>query len=242
MRRKLTFTKASKHIILILISLCILSIISLTVYSSSSYQSLTEMEDEINNLMFTEYNTTETNSYIKYEVENPVKHILFVPGGLVEPSSYKYLATKICSAGYNVTIYKPLYNLAILTSFLIDDYLDNKMDNVIIGHSLGGVVGSMVASKESSISELVLLGSYPIKEINYQDVLIITAENDLLTDNEKINESLYLIKTSYQIENIVGGNHAQFGWYGPQKKDGVASISTINQQDQVVTLILEFIQ
>jgi hypothetical protein len=33
---------------------------------------------------------------------------------------------------------------------------------------------------------------------------------------------------------IVGGNHAQFGWYGPQPGDNPADISREEQQRQVV--------
>jgi hypothetical protein len=33
---------------------------------------------------------------------------------------------------------------------------------------------------------------------------------------------------------IEGGNHSQFGWYGPQKGDNAASIAPEAQQDAVV--------
>ena len=45
-------------------------------------------------------------------------------------------------------------------------------------------------------------------------------------------------------ENVVeiqGGNHAQFGNYGPQKGDAPATISAEEQQAQTVEAILQFI-
>jgi len=40
---------------------------------------------------------------------------------------------------------------------------------------------------------------------------------------------------------IKGGNHAQFGWYGPQPGDGVATISREEQQAQIVEATVAFL-
>jgi N-acetylglucosamine kinase-like BadF-type ATPase len=40
---------------------------------------------------------------------------------------------------------------------------------------------------------------------------------------------------------LEGANHAQFGAYGPQKGDVVASMSLAEQHDHVATLMLDFI-
>jgi len=41
---------------------------------------------------------------------------------------------------------------------------------------------------------------------------------------------------------IVGGNHAQFGWYGPQPGDNPAEISREAQQQQVVESTIEMLK
>jgi hypothetical protein len=41
---------------------------------------------------------------------------------------------------------------------------------------------------------------------------------------------------------IEGGNHPQFGYYGPQKGDGKASISLLEQQKITVDEILALIE
>jgi Alpha/beta hydrolase family len=40
---------------------------------------------------------------------------------------------------------------------------------------------------------------------------------------------------------IEGGNHAQFGWYGPQSSDGIATISRQEQQKQIVVATMELL-
>ena len=40
---------------------------------------------------------------------------------------------------------------------------------------------------------------------------------------------------------IQGGNHAQFGNYGPQQGDGIAKITPEKQQDEIRNAIIEFI-
>jgi cell division inhibitor SulA len=41
---------------------------------------------------------------------------------------------------------------------------------------------------------------------------------------------------------ILGGNHAQFGWYGNQEGDNQASISREAQQEQAVKACLDLLK
>jgi len=41
---------------------------------------------------------------------------------------------------------------------------------------------------------------------------------------------------------LEGGNHAQFGWYGPQKGDSSATLSHTEQQAQIVAATLELLR
>ena len=100
----------------------------------------------------------------------------------------------------------------------------------------------MVFTNNSEVTDFILLGSYPIKDISTANTLFITAEHDLGMEAEAFEDSMEYVNDQRIIENIEGGNHAQFGWYGPQKGDGTAEIDTITQQDLVVDLIIEFLQ
>jgi hypothetical protein len=144
--------------------------------------------------------------------------------------------------GYNVTITKPLFNLAILTPNYASKFIDNDLDNVIIGHSLGGVVGSMVANKNNEISTVVLMGSYPIQDLSDKNVLLISAEYDDGMDLAAFEESFKYLNEDAEFFHIEEGNHAQFGWYGPQKGDGEATISTLTQQNIVIDQIIEYLK
>jgi hypothetical protein len=50
-----------------------------------------------------------------------------------------------------------------------------------------------------------------------------------------------LLTVKVRIYEILGGNHGQFGWYGPQSGDGEATIDTKTQQDIIITQIIDFI-
>jgi len=111
-----------------------------------------ELNSAYDKLDLNDITFTDNGNKISYVVQNPMANIIFVPGGLVEPDSYKYLAASLATDGYNVTIVKVMFNLAILTPNKAIRYIDEDLDNIIIGHSLGGVVASMVAAKQDDIS------------------------------------------------------------------------------------------
>jgi len=242
MTKKTKIIKILRRGFLILSIIFVVLIAGLFIYSSQSYTALPEMETAIAELDLNDITFTDNGNKISYVVQNPMANIIFVPGGLVEPDSYKYLAASLATDGYNVTIVKVMFNLAILTPNKAIRYIDEDLDNIIIGHSLGGVVASMVAAKQDDISTVILLGSYPIKDITSKETLLIAAEHDDGMDPVKFDDSLKYVNDANIIYNIDGGNHAQFGWYGPQKGDGVAEMSTLEQQNIVIAQIISFIE
>ncbi|MBO7209393.1 MAG: hypothetical protein J6V44_00065, partial [Methanobrevibacter sp.] len=60
-------------------------------------------------------------------------------------------------------------------------------------------------------------------------------------NKETYDESKSLMDNNLTEYVINGGNHAQFGSYGIQSGDGVASISPENQREQTERAILDFI-
>ena len=55
-----------------------------------------------------------------------------------------------------------------------------------------------------------------------------------MTTIDEIKASAALLPSDATFVPIEGGNHAQFGWYGPQSGDNPASISHAEQQAQTV--------
>lgn len=236
------FKKIIKITVITLGIVFVVLIIGLSIYSSTSYEPLDEMYTQLDLIKDDRVQRYSDFDEIRYTVDNPIKHILFVSGGLVEPESYEYLAYNLALNGYNVTITKPLFNLIILTPNYASRFLDEDLDNVLIGHSLGGVVGSMLSNKNSLISTSILMGSYPIKDISNKNVLLISAEHDEGMDPIAFEDSLKYVNEDTEFYFIEGGNHAQFGWYGPQKGDGDASISTLEQQTRVINAIIDYLE
>jgi hypothetical protein len=72
-------------------------------------------------------------------------------------------------------------------------------------------------------------------------MLLITAEFDGLLDADAVEGSKEYWSEDAVVIELEGGNHAQFGWYGPQKGDLDATIDTLTQQDLVVQAIVSFL-
>ena len=104
----------------------------------------------------------------------------------------------------------------------------------ICGHSLGGSFASGYASENADVIEgLILLGSYPYKEYPLEKTLTVYGSlNTSVADRVDYTENVIVIE---------GGNHAQFGNYGHQDGDAVATVSREHQQELTVTAIIDFI-
>ena len=224
-----------------IISLFIVLTLALFIYTSNSYQPLEDMYQAIEEMNTDHITVIDDFDQISFIVDQPIKNIIIIPGGKVNPASYQYLAVMLALDGYDVTIVKTLFNLAILTPNYGSRFLRDDLDNVVIGHSLGGTVASLFSSQDDRVSEIIFLASYPISDVSDQQSLLITGEFDQILDQTSLDESLDLLPVNYVQYEIIGGNHAQFGWYGSQKGDGAASITTKAQQDLIIDQILDFI-
>jgi pimeloyl-ACP methyl ester carboxylesterase len=206
----------------------------------NSYKALEEQTEAMETLGLEGVEIHEDIDEIRFIVTNPKKNIVFLPGGLVEPDAYSYLALGLAKEGYNVTIAKSMFNLAIFTPNRSSRFLSEELDNVVMGHSLGGVTSSLMVSNNDLVDEMIFLASYPISDVTDKEVYFILAELDFDETDERLVDSLqYSNEEEFFV--IEGGNHAQFGWYGKQKGDLDAVISTLEQQTIIKEKILEFI-
>lgn len=181
----------------------------------------------------------ETSDAFVFKDESAVMNIIIIPGGLVTPEVYLYMASELYLKGHQVTIVKPPLYLAIMAPNQAKEYIEDDMKNVIIGHSLGGTVGSMIAA-DQDIDYLILLGSYSTQELSDTEVLLVTASEDTVLNMEAFNEAKNNVREA-EYRLIEGGNHAQFGWYTGQTNDGTARLSILGQQREVISLVQSFI-
>lgn len=231
-----------KRISIGLLSIFLLILSILFIYSRGYYQGSDEMYDEVEKILSDEVLVSESFDHISYDIDNPVKHVLIIPGGKVDASGYHYLAYVLARNGYEVTVFKSFFKLAILTPQYPTRFLSDDLDNVVIGHSLGGTVASMFSTKDERITDMIFLASYPIKDMSDKNVMVITASNDQILDLNDVENSISLLPEDATFEIIQDGNHGYFGFYGMQKGDGEALISNLEQQDQVINHILTFIR
>jgi pimeloyl-ACP methyl ester carboxylesterase len=109
------------------------------------------------------------------------------------------------------------------------------------GHSLGGVMAADFAAKQAAeLRGLVLLASYPTGDLAPSlRVLSISGSEDGVLNREKLEAGTRYLPEDAVLQVSPGGNHAQFGSYGPQKGDGEPRISPAEQWAETAAIILE---
>ena len=87
---------------------------------------------------------------------------------------------------------------------------------------------------------VVLCAAYPTKPLDpdLTEILVYGSQDGVLR-REKLAEGEGYAPARYVREEIPGGNHAQFGSYGPQRGDGTARISPEEQWDETAALLRE---
>ncbi len=171
----------------------------------------------------------------------PTTGFIFYPGGLVDPRAYAPLARDIAAEGY-VAIIVPMplnlavFNLNAANRVIADARFATVSTWAIGGHSLGGSMASAyVDGSPGEMAGLVLWASYPANsnDLSGQETLTavsIFGTRDGLIDVSVIDDSRALLPPDTVFVPIEGGNHAQFGWYGPQDGDLLAMIAPEAQQ------------
>lgn len=175
---------------------------------------------------------------------------IFYPGGRVDYRSYAPMLREIAMQGYQVFMVRMPLNLAVFTPGRAGEVMRDNPSTlhwVVGGHSLGGAMAANYAYQNPGrVAGLVLWAAYPAGNNNLQGqnlpVLSISASDDGLADPEKIEASRALLPPSTRWVIIQGGNHAQFGSYGPQGGDFSAKISPLAQQNLLVESTVRFMQ
>jgi hypothetical protein len=168
--------------------------------------------------------------------------LIFYPGGKVEETAYAPLLHLLAAQGMDVCLVQMPLRLAVLDQYAADEVMKTHdyAHWYIGGHSLGGAVAALYAAKRAERLEgVILLAAYPTKQLpdSLCEILLVGSEDRVV--NQAKLESGRLYAPACFCEHILeGGNHAQFGSYGPQKGDGTPTISAESQVEQTVALIL----
>ena len=164
--------------------------------------------------------------------------IIFYPGAKVEAEAYLPLLEQIKQTGVTCILVHMPFNMAIFDADAAEDVMEQFPDIqhwYMAGHSMGGAMASQFASEhQDEIDGLILLGAYIYGD--YPDEKTLTVYGSL---NQSVEDHIDYTENIVEIE---GGNHAQFGNYGPQKGDLPATISAAEQQAQTVDAISDFMR
>ena len=170
--------------------------------------------------------------------------VIFYPGGKVEALAYIPLMEQLAREGV-LTVLMPMpFNLAVLAKNAAEGIPEQfpEVENwYMAGHSLGGSIAASFAAENTAwVDGLILLAAYSTDPVALP-VLSIYGSNDGVMNQEKYRQ--YRPNLPELTEQIIdGGNHAGFGFYGPQEGDGEATISREEQIARTTELMVAFVK
>lgn len=237
---------------IILAILVIVPLAALGGFTLWAYTPLGPMPEAISALQSDARIQVSLGSWIAFQPSVTDKSTGFIiyPGARVDPRSYAPMAKDIAEEGYLVVIVSMPFNLAVFGVEIASDVMrayPQINSWAIGGHSLGGSMAASFAYRHpGAVKGIVLWASYPSASENLSSQPIkavsIYGTRDGLTSVSEINASRGLLPPDAVFVEIVGGNHAQFGWYGPQSGDNEATISREEQQAQAVAATLSILR
>lgn len=163
--------------------------------------------------------------------------LIFYPGAKVEAAAYLPLLNQLRQSGLTCILVEMPFRLAIFDADAAQEVMaqfPHIAHWYLGGHSLGGAMASQFASDHpEEVDGLILLGAYPYGAYPAEQTLVVYGSL-----NQSVEDHL---NTTENVVEIAGGNHAQFGNYGPQKGDLPAAISSQEQQAQTVAAVTKFL-
>ncbi len=154
----------------------------------------------------------------------------------------------LADRGFLCVIVPMPFNLAVIDANGADgvqEWFPAVRRWILMGHSLGGVMAAgYLDGHAQSWDGLVLLGAYSTADLSDDGVTVLSIAGDsdgVLNRQAAVDNEKNLGEDARELV-IPGGNHAQFGSYGPQDGDGEAALSPEEQRaltaDEIVGVFL----
>lgn len=196
------------------------------------------------------YVSPENGWVIFFPAENarPETGFIFYPGGKVDYRAYAPVLKLIASKGYFVVVVPAPLNLAFFdvnAAARVEAAYPEIQNWFVGGHSLGGVAASSYAASHLDTRGVVFWASYPADDslkIKNIPAVSIYGTNDGLATGDTLDASRDLLLPDTKFIAIEGGNHAQFGSYGPQAGDNEATIPPEDQWTQAANATADFFE
>ncbi|GAB4029595.1 alpha/beta hydrolase [Spirosoma gilvum] len=193
----------------------------------------------------------QTDDFLGFIPQGAKRQVLvFFPGAMVDPTAYAPLARRVAEAGYAVYIIKMPWRLATYGYKKINglpEFADTTKQYVLCGHSQGAKMAAQyVYEFPGKMAGLILIGTSHPRDISLATLTIpvmkIWATHDGLASPKEVTQNKGKLPASTEFVVIQGGNHAQFGYYGPQLGDDTPTISRAEQQKICEQAIVRFLQ
>ena len=227
-------------IVILIINSC-----GMLTYFSIHYHATSEVYDYLND--DSEVKVTRNNDYYLFDnVANEDKAIIFYGGAKVQEKSYAPMLNKIAHLGTDVYLVNMPFSFPLFARNKADSVYrtNNTYSKVyLMGHSLGGVCAAMNLEKTTLDYEgIIFLAAYPSHKIDdkYKALSIYGSEDHVMNLKEYTANSSYF-PSGYVTKVIEGANHANYGYYGKQKGDGVALLTREQQIDITISYVKDFI-
>ena len=196
--------------------------------------------------------TVETEPWILFRpaARPPAAGLIFYPGGRVDPRAYAPPARMIAAEGYLVVVVPMPLNLAVIDAAAAEDVIAAFPEVhawTVGGHSLGGAMAAQFAYEHpDAVDGLVLWAAYPPggADLSGRGLVVTSIYGTLdgLAPPDEVLAARPLLPPGTAWVPIEGGNHAQFGSYGPQSGDNDAAITREMQQAQAVAATVELLR
>ncbi|WP_216360338.1 alpha/beta fold hydrolase [Deinococcus indicus] len=175
--------------------------------------------------------------------------LVFYPGGLVRPQAYEWLGRALADQGVQTVIPAFPLDLAVTgigrADGLIAQYGQGKRV-VIAGHSLGGAMAAQYAANNpDALAGLILMAAYPAGNVSLKDrtlpVLSLLAERDGVAAPDDVRGGLDRLPSGTTLTVIPGAVHSFFGRYGPQKGDGLPTVTHAQAEEEILNAVQDFL-
>ncbi|GAB4492282.1 MAG: alpha/beta hydrolase [Anaerolineales bacterium] len=194
---------------------------------------------------------SDNGRYITFQpaAGQPTTGFIFYPGGHVDYRAYAPILHKIAAEGILVALVPVKLNLAFFDieagAPVLTDFPQIQVW-ATGGHSLGGVASALFAKNHPQIRGLIFWASYPaddsLKNAPIKMLSIYGTQDGGLDNGAQIEKYKAFQPADTIFVVIEGGNHGQFGDYGPQPGDKPATISPESQWQQTAQATVKFLQ
>ena len=218
-------TKANKKRRIILLAIPALLILSLCLYMADYYRA---GEAARAALLSDDVLVEETDFGWFFDGPAADAALIFYPGAKVEETAYAPLLHRLARSGPDVFLLRMPLHIALLGTERAQAVME-RYDYArwyVGGHSLGGLAAADFAA-EHAVAGVVLLAAYPTKPLE-EPMLLICGTEDGVINRERMAKAQSL--GTVEELTIPGGNHADFGDYGAQRRDNAALIPPERQQ------------